>query len=998
MRALYYLLAIVFLASTFSPQVGAQNQTSQLQSIETGSEIQSEDYLKSQYHKLGLDRSKDNFIRTGALAGARSWTHERYTQEHAGVKVYGSSIILHRKEGKVEGVSGYYLPNIDLVKPSLDKELAKHKAKIFVEAKNLYSNSMESVQTEVCIIDKTYPKHSGQYGYATRVVVHGKEPSERHEVIVDEKGHVVFEMPLVMHQSVPGKGLTKYYGEVDITCDSIDPTTFILQDFTRGQGVVTLDHNQQGWINNSTYWDLTGTMDEVALDLHYGMEQFYDMMLERFDWSGIDGQGGQLVSVLEDDYFINAFWNGEFATFGRGDCNHGPLTTLEVVAHELMHGITDYTSDLIYSDESGAINESMSDIFGKALEYYADQDNFEWYIGKSFLISDYGRYFRSMVDPHERNHPKYYGGINWVDGAGVHTNSSIGNHWFYRLVEGGNGTTEGGYDFDFEGLGMENALQIVFLTQKAYLFPNATYDDFANLSIQAAEEIFGAGSREVVVTKEAWKVVGLPSGRSGPSLDLEIVLDLSETSTCLDNEALPFSYTITNVGMEDYDPVGRFPRIFIEGQFIGSFQNYLKPGESMTFQNDQDLVVDFFGADWIWITLEEEDEDNSRNNRDFTQLENFRPIPVDLGVFVREDFEGYCGSDVHTLNVSVVNYSCNTYVGGAGQLRFTDPINGDNYEVNVGIPMITPGGNSVLISSIPKGYFSSNQLEVELVMADDNDISNNKTFMPVGQGEAYGLGFIEDFDLPTNTLRQEGFFNQGLIDYQGDRMLAMCNYQTTVFSPTCPTPEETVRNPTGAYSFCADMTGIGNPQLRFDHTQFRNDNNQEYPELEDSKSVLEVSITDAQGQETYVYSGQTEGEVIGHVIDLPDNFIGEIRFSFFSHTGYYDLLADTFLSYDVLLLDDIQLTGNTTSSDDVLVHNMEVYPVPTHDRVQVVLGSSMPQTLSVYDMSGRLIHTAMCGAEAEIEINTSSWRGGVYLVRLTDLNDGLIGQTKLIKH
>ena len=997
MRTLYFILALGFFTLATTLQIHAQNQTNQLDDIVLGSELESEDFFMTQYEVMGLNKTQDQFIKTHALAGAPSWTHERFSQLHNGTKVYGSSIVLHRKNGKVQGVSGYYLPDIDLTKRQIQEDMVEHKAELYALTKKLYPNPMKAVETEPCIIDKSFPKHSGNYTYAAKVILHGKEHNERHEVVVDDKGHIVFDMPLAMHQAVPGKGVTKYYGEVDITCDSIDPATFLLQDLTRGQGVVTWDHNQEVWKNNSTFWDFTSTKDEVALDLHYGMEQFYDMMLERFDWSGIDGQGGQLVSVVEDDYFINAFWNGEFATFGRGDCNHGPLTTLEVVAHELMHGITDYTSDLIYRDESGAINESMSDIFGKALEYYADKDNFEWYIGKSFLISDYGRFFRSMVDPHERDHPKYYGGTNWVDGAGVHTNSSVGNHWFYRMVEGGSGTTQGGYDFDFEGLGMDDALQIVFLTQKAYLFPNATYDDFANLSLQAAEEIFGAGSRQVDVTREAWKVVGLPSGRTGPSLDLEIVLDLSETSTCLDNEALPFSYTITNVGLEDYDPVGRFPRIYIEGQFIASFQNYLKPGESMTFQNDEDLVVDFFGADWIWITLEEEDEDNAANNRDFIQLENFRPIPVDLGIFVREDFDGYCGKDEHTLNVTIVNYSCNTYNGGTAQLRYTDPISGDTYDVNIGIPVIESGGNTVLISSLPKDYFNSNQIEVELVSSDDNDITNNRTFMPIGQGEAYSAGFLEDFSLPSNSLRQEGFFNQGYIDYQGDQMLAMCNYQSIVYSPTCPTPEETVSIPTGAYSFCADMTGISNPQLRFDHTQFRNDNNQEYPELEDSKCVLELSVVGTGSNQRYVYYGQDEGEVITHVVDLPDDFIGEIRFSFFSHTGYFDLLADTFLSYDVLLLDDIQLTGNSTSTEDELANFLDVYPVPTQDLVQIDLGSTERQLLFVYDLKGQLVYKAMSENEAQAEINTATWKSGMYLLRVTDLENNLVGQAKLIR-
>ena len=133
------------------------------------------------------------------------------------------------------------------------------------------------------------------------------------------------------------------------------------------------------------HWDLTNEdQNEIALDAHYSTTAFYDMMNERYGWSGIDGLGGELVSRVHVNgkYYVNAYWDGNRANFGNGDCDrYAPLTTLAIVGHEFMHGVTDYTSDLVYRNESGALNESMSDIFGKALEYYEDPQNFNWILG-----------------------------------------------------------------------------------------------------------------------------------------------------------------------------------------------------------------------------------------------------------------------------------------------------------------------------------------------------------------------------------------------------------------------------------------------------------------------------------------------------------------------------------------------------------------------------------------------------------------------------------------
>jgi len=251
---------------------------------------------------------------------------------------------------------------------------------------------------------------------------------------------------------------------------------------------------------------------------------------------------------------VNAFWDGNNAWFGDGDCHRGPLTTLEVVAHEFMHGITDYTSDLIYAFESGAINESMSDIFGKALEYYIDPDHFRWTIGESFMQTDFIEPFRYMDDPNRKNMPAYYKGKYWTDGGGVHQHSAIGNLWFHLLVEGRSDTTELGESYNVTGIGMDKAIGIVWEIQSNYLTPTATYNDMYLSSIDATSAIYGEESPELNDVIQAWKAVGLPHNAPGPnalSHDIAVQIDFVAQRQCLRNSYLPFTVKLVNYGSEN---------------------------------------------------------------------------------------------------------------------------------------------------------------------------------------------------------------------------------------------------------------------------------------------------------------------------------------------------------------------------------------------------------------------------------------------------------------
>jgi len=212
--------------------------------------------------------------------------------------------------------------------------------------------------------------------------------------------------------------------------------------------------------------------------------------------------------------YVNAFWNGSETTYGNGNCeNYSPLTVYEIVGHEYAHGLTQFTSGLIYYNESGAINEAISDIIGKAFEWDYDNEHFEWKIGSQIRKSNNARFFRSMENPWQRSHPKYYKGRHWRfdegDNAGVHSKSGVMNFWFYLMVEGKRAINEGNMLYDVEPIGLDSALQLVYLLETAYLTENSNFADAFRYTKMAAADLWGEDSFGYDVAIEAWKAVGL---------------------------------------------------------------------------------------------------------------------------------------------------------------------------------------------------------------------------------------------------------------------------------------------------------------------------------------------------------------------------------------------------------------------------------------------------------------------------------------------------------
>jgi Zn-dependent metalloprotease len=258
------------------------------------------------------------------------------------------------------------------------------------------------------------------------------------------------------------------------------------------------------------------TGDDATDEAYDGLGATYDFYSEVFQRDSLDGKGMPLIGTVHygQDY-DNAFWDGHQMVFGDGDgviFNRFTIA-VDVIGHELTHGVTQFTAGLEYQDQPGALNESFSDVFGSLVKQYGLKqaaDQADWLIGAGlFTKTIKGKALRSMKapgtaydDPQIGKDPQPADMTSYVntqdDNGGVHINSGIPNHAFYLAATniGGNAWEDAGH---------------IWYHTLLRLQPNAQFADCAALSIQVAGEL---GSTQQQAVSEAWAEVGVqPTSR-----------------------------------------------------------------------------------------------------------------------------------------------------------------------------------------------------------------------------------------------------------------------------------------------------------------------------------------------------------------------------------------------------------------------------------------------------------------------------------------------------
>lgn len=497
-------------------------------------------------------------------------SHMRCQQKHEGVPIEGAIYLFHSDAYGVRKANGQIVRDIKRSnEPRIDRTAAIEAAITYVDAPSYYWQDAEKERLiklidgdesatfypapELVYVDKSYSTKGSDYRLAWKMEI-AADGIDKHQIVFVDAidGHILFTQSGCYHAHVIGTAETRYHGIQQFSTDSIAPDSFVLFDETRCR-IYTYDNlnyesgdvaQAQLFVDDDNYWDHDNArFDNAATDAHWGMQMFYDYYAERHNRLSYDNQNSPMISYIHvSNGWSNATWSGRWANFGDG--NRNPLTSIDVVAHEFTHGVTRHSANLIYQGESGALNESFSDIFGLMVKHYAIPDQFSWRMGAANYI------LRDMSKPKVFGDPNTYKGENWhfesSDNGGVHTNSGVQNFWFYLLSEGGSGVNDLGHDYAVDSLGKGTAAQIAYRNLTTYLTPNATYEDARMGAIWASEDLYGACSHEVRTTIAAWYAVGLGSRFPMTDISNTPLLSLEEES-CDYSDAQPLVMSLKHV-------------------------------------------------------------------------------------------------------------------------------------------------------------------------------------------------------------------------------------------------------------------------------------------------------------------------------------------------------------------------------------------------------------------------------------------------------------------
>lgn len=486
-------------------------------------------------------------------------SHSRYQQFLGDIPIAFAIIISHSKNGKVQSYNGLFFESqeVNLI-PEVSAEQALKTSLKFVDAdhyrwqgpnnkspfnKNKAYYEEFFPESEYLVLPLTNRSGNNELRPCYKIDVYADFPVSRQEIYVDAiTSEILLTNKRIKSIDTIGSGNTIYSGTQTITTDDTG-SGFRLRE--SGRNIETFDM-QNGteytaatdFENANNTWDLTG-VSRAAIDAHWGSEVTYDYLLEKFNRNSIDNNGMTLRSYVHyGDNFANAFWDGSRMTYGDGNGNNSPLVALDVIAHELAHGLTDFSANLVYANESGALNESFSDIFGASTEFYAEPNTGDWLIGEDLPST-----IRSMENPNILANPDTYEGNFWEfgfdDNGGVHTNSGVQNYWYYLVTDGGSGTNDKGSEYNISGLGLDKSAAIAYRNLTVYLTPTSNYEDARFFSIQSAIDLYGTCTPEVETVTNAWHAVGVGDAYT-PTVTAAFEVELS--SSC----SAPFSVTFEN--------------------------------------------------------------------------------------------------------------------------------------------------------------------------------------------------------------------------------------------------------------------------------------------------------------------------------------------------------------------------------------------------------------------------------------------------------------------
>ncbi len=463
-------------------------------------------------------------------------THTKLNQSYKGIKIYGSEVILHSKNNKITMMNGRYFPTpfLENTKPKLSLDKTTE-----IAINDLKKNSIVRPLTQTEMVFMKYKKpiseliiyHKNENPDSAKLTYHFTiRPNliERWEFfidanngeILDKYNHTCSVEGLATATGVDLNGISRTINTfqsggsfhlIDNTkpmysgkaIDIEDPKNVIWTINAGGSRVDDISVSQLSSTNNT--WN-----NPEAISAHFNAGKAYDYYQNIHARKSLNNENGTIISIINiaDENgkgFDNAFWNGEFMGYGRGNTDFKPLAGgLDVAGHEMTHGVVEKSANLEYRGQSGAINESMADIFGALIDKKNDANG--WKIGEDVVkISSFPTgALRDLSNPNNggrrlgdngyqpANMSQYYSGSE--DNGGVHINSGIPNFAFYKIAT---------------AITKEKSEKIYYRALTTYLTRTSKFIDLRRALIQSATDIYGASSNETNTVKTAFDAVGI---------------------------------------------------------------------------------------------------------------------------------------------------------------------------------------------------------------------------------------------------------------------------------------------------------------------------------------------------------------------------------------------------------------------------------------------------------------------------------------------------------
>ncbi|MET9644741.1 M4 family metallopeptidase [Streptomyces syringium] len=511
---------------------------------------------------LGLG-AKEKLVVRDVTKDADGTTHTRYERTYDGLPVLGGDLVVDAaKGGKLKTVAKATKARVTVATTSASFAAATAEKDAVKAAKAQGSKATKADRAPRKVIWAANGKPVLAYETVVGGLQHDGTPNELHVISDAKTGKKLFQFQGVQQ----GTGNSQYSGKVTIGTSG----SYQLNDTTRGgHKTYNLNKGTSGtgtlFTDTDDVWGNGTTTDPATagVDAHYGAQLTWDYYKNVHGRNGIKGDGvGAYSRVHYGNNYVNAFWSDACfcMTYGDGSGNAKPLTSIDVAAHEMTHGVTSNTAKLVYSGESGGLNEATSDIFAAAVEFWANnpQDVGDYLVGEKIDIRGNGTPLRYMDKPSKDGQSKdaWYSGIGGID---VHYSSGPANHWFYLASEGNGQKEINGVKYDSptsDGLpvtpiGRDNAAKIWFKALSQRMQSNTNYAGARDATLWAAGELFGVGSETYNNTANAWAAINV-----GPRVSTGVSVTSPGDQVSVLNQAVSLQVKATGSGALNYTATG----------------------------------------------------------------------------------------------------------------------------------------------------------------------------------------------------------------------------------------------------------------------------------------------------------------------------------------------------------------------------------------------------------------------------------------------------------